>query len=95
MNDEQTDPFAHDPELTQKMEAAGHELVMTLGQWRGLDGLGWDVLGEHLVVRFRAGPPDRLAIPVNWAIPHALAKDLLLQLEQVLAERDSATPTRQ
>lgn len=95
MNDDQGDPLAHDPELTAKMEAAGHKLVMTLGQWRALDGLAWDVLGEHLVVRFRAGPPDRSAISVSWAIPHALAKDLLSQLAQALEERDNAAPTRQ
>ncbi len=95
MSDTQANPFEHDPELTKKMEAAGHKLVMTLGQWRGLDGLAWDALDEHLVVRFRAGPPGRPAIPVRWAIPHALAKDLLPQLEQALAERGSAAPTRQ
>ena len=95
MSDTQANPFEHDPELTKKMEAAGHKLVMTLGQWRGLDGLAWDALGEHLVVRFRAGPANRPAIPVNWAIPAALARDLRDQLVQALAEKDSEAPTRQ
>lgn len=95
MDDDPVDPFAHDAALTAKMEAAGHKLVMTLGQWRDLDDLQWDVLGEYLVVRFRAGPPDRPAIPVSWAIPHALAKDLLPRLAQALEERDSAAAPMQ
>ncbi len=93
--DDAGSPFKHDPELTARVEAAGHELVQTLGQWRGLDGLAWDALDEHLVVRFRAGPPGRPAIPVNWAIPAALARDLRDQLVQALAEKDSEAPTRQ
>jgi hypothetical protein len=95
MDDDQDNPFAHDPELTAKLKAAGHELVMTLGRWRGLDGLAWDALGESLVVRFRAGPVHRPAIPVSWEIPHALARDLLAQLGQAVAERDCAAPTKQ
>ena len=88
-------PWEHDPELTAKMRAAGHELVQTLGQWQALDGLAWDVLGERLVVRFRAGLPGRKPVPVDWLIPHALAKDLLSQLAQVIEEKERATPTRQ
>ena len=89
-----SNPFDHDPEMRKKMEAAGHALVMTLGQWQALDELAWDVLGEHLVVRFHAGPPDR-PIPVSWAIPAALAKDLRFRLEQALAERDSGALPKQ
>lgn len=95
MEQEQANPFIHDQELMKRLEAAGHKAVSTLGQWRALDGLAWDALGESLVVRFHAGPPDRPAIRVNWEIPHALAKDLLVQLAQAVAERDCAAPTRQ
>lgn len=95
MNKDATIKPAHsldqpDPELAQRMRAAGYERLMTLGCWKALDGLAWDALGECLVVRFRAGRPGgERDLALDWEIPRALAVDLLSQLQQAFSEKAS------
>lgn len=70
-------------------------ILATLGQLRSMDALEWDALGEHLLAQFQAGPDGGPLVPVSWAIPRLLGKELHRVLGQALADRDSEELPRQ
>ena len=83
------------PEMMEKLKAAGYEQLRTLGRWRSLDTVTWNALGEDLILRFRAGRPDGPDYPMDWAIPRELARELLLLLLTAFEETGGAKPPRQ
>ena len=70
-------------------------MLRSLGNLTAIDGVAWDMLGEHLLLRFQAGRPGARQVPVCWALPHALAADLHTLLGQALLDKDSAAAPMQ
>ncbi len=65
---------------------------MTLGTARGLGRVGWDALGQWLLVEFLAGPPDALvAMPV--VLTPEVAEALVRELQTALSETAPAGGT--
>lgn len=76
-------------------EASFQKMSSTLGQWKSLDDLRWEALGENLSIRFHAGPDGGPTVQREWAVPLELAIKLHSWLGQALAERAAATLPRQ
>ncbi len=77
-----------------KTAPLGYEPIVTLATLRGLKRVGWDALGQQLLVEFVAGPPERASLwPVG--LTPEVAEELLLVLQTCLAERGTATEIMQ
>lgn len=71
------------------------ELVELLGTLREIETVQWDLLGEYLNVKAKAGPIGRRLAPVNWGLTPSAAADLHLLLGRALEERARAAPPMQ
>lgn len=79
----------------EAQEASFQKMSRTLGQWKSLDELRWDALGENLSIRFQAGPDGGPTVTRDWAVPLELATKLHSWLGQALAERAAAAQPMQ
>lgn len=77
------------------LEAFAIAKLHSLGTMRSINAVAWDVLGEHLAIRFQAGPLGGRTVPVDWSVPRELAKELHFQLGQALADREHEELPRQ
>lgn len=85
-----------DPQVVEKLLAAGIEQVQSQGFVCKIDFAQWDMLGECLVVQLQSGQQGgQKTYPMVWTLPHATAVVLHFLLEKALSERDSAVPTKQ
>ncbi len=71
------------------------EMVELLGMLREIESVQWDMLGECLRIRAKAGPIGRRLAPVNWGLTPEAAAQLHLMLGKVLADKDNAAATMQ
>lgn len=71
------------------------ELVELLGTLREIESVQWDLLGEYLGVKAKAGPIGRRLAPVTWALTPESAAALHLLLGRALDERAGAAPPMQ
>lgn len=81
--------------MTNEADALKPALIHSLGTLRSIDGVVWDMLGEHLAIRTQAGPLGGRTVPVTWSVPRELVAELHSLLGQALADRDTEELPRQ
>lgn len=73
----------------------GYEPIQTLATVRGLGRVGWDALGQSLLVEAFVGNPGEKLIPVPVSLTPQVAQELWSRLDEALAEREGEAPDRQ
>ena len=80
---------------SQKEKALEYEQLKTLATVRGLGRIGWDAMGEVLLVEVQVGNPDGPLQTLPVTVTPEAAAQLQEQLLMCLMERADATGTRQ
>lgn len=71
------------------------EQLATLATVRGLGRIGWDALGQFLVVEALVGKPEGKLTSVPVSLTPQVALELWTRLDEALAEKEGEAPERQ
>jgi len=81
--------------LKQQEDALEYEQLKTLATVRDLGRVGWDAMGELLLVEVRLGKAQGPLDTVPVCLTAEVAEELQAQLRLCLLEKEAAANTRQ